>query len=143
MSTIKPTHHSSEHILTAIIGNLFGGEIVDSRFRGKNVRCDYKIQTVLELDEIIKKIQEESNKIISEKRDVTFENVSPEEAKNKCSLHRVPDGIENVRLVKIGANIVTPCIGDHVKNTSEINRIEIRNYRYIEPNVIRLTIMVY
>jgi misacylated tRNA(Ala) deacylase len=127
MPTINPKQHSAEHILTAVFGQLFGGKIIDSRFKGPKVRCDFEIQTELPLEEIIKKAEKRANEIISENREVTFEEVDYERAKTSYSLHRLPEGVEKVRLAKIGSDVITPCRGQHVKNTSEIGKLKIRN----------------
>jgi Ser-tRNA(Ala) deacylase AlaX len=139
MSDIDPRQHSAEHILTAVFGQLFNGKIIDSRFKGPKVRCDFDITTDLSLDKVIIQAEEKANKIISENRDVTFEEIDYEEAKKICSLHRLPEGIEKVRIVKIGNDVITPCRGQHVNNTKEIGRLKIRTYNFINPGVLRLT----
>ncbi|MEK7673453.1 MAG: hypothetical protein AAB373_06240 [Patescibacteria group bacterium] len=142
MSEIDPRQHSAEHILTAVFGHLFDGRIVDSRFKGNKVRCDYEVKTELPLAEIISKAEARTNEIISENREVTFEFVSLAEAKKLCSLHRLPDGITEVRLAKIGPDVITPCRGNHVHNTSEIGTLKIRTFDWATPGIIRLTFVV-
>jgi Ser-tRNA(Ala) deacylase AlaX len=51
MSEIYPRQHSAEHILTAVVGKLFGGKIIDSRFKINRVRCDYEIHSDASLPE--------------------------------------------------------------------------------------------
>lgn len=139
---IDPKQHSAEHILTAVFGELFGAKIIDSRFKGNKVRCDFEIESDLSLEEIIAKAEAKTNEIIKENRDVTFDTVTLEEAKKLCSLHRLPEGLSEVRLVYIGENVITPCNGEHVKNTSEIGTLKIKTFSYVEPNVLRLTLKV-
>jgi len=139
MSYIDPKQHSAEHILTAVFGQLFNGKIIDSRVKGTRVRCDFALESKLPLAEIIQKVETKTNAIISENREVTFAEISLDEAKKIYSLHRLPEGIEKVRIVKIGDDIITPCKGKHVKNTKEIGTLKIRTYNFINPTTIRLT----
>ena len=139
MSEIDPRQHSAEHILTAVFGQLFNGKIIDSRFKGSKVRCDFEMKTELPLEEIIQKVEKRTNAIISENREVMYEEIGYEDAKKLCSLHRLPTGIEKVRIVKIGDDVITPCRGHHVKNTKEIGVLKIRTYNFINPGILRLT----
>lgn len=157
-----PTHHSAEHILTAVFGQLFNAKIIDSRFKGTKVRCDYEITSAefkdTPLEQIIAKAEKRANEIIAENREVTFEEVSREQAEAQCSLHRLPDKpslnsakqlpsplagtterAQKIRLVKIGPGVVTPCVGEHVKNTSEIGMLKIRTFDWVRQGVIRLS----
>ncbi|MFA6099833.1 MAG: hypothetical protein WC750_03030 [Patescibacteria group bacterium] len=139
MGDIDPRQHSAEHILTAVFGQLFHGKIIDSRFKGPKVRCDFELDGEIPLEENIEKAEKRANSIISEGREVAFEEVSSEEAKRLCSLHRLPAGIEKVRIVRIGNDVITPCRGQHVKNTKEIGVLKIRTSNFISPGILRLT----
>lgn len=140
--SLDPRQHSGEHILTAVFGNLFQGKIVDSRFKGNRVRCDYELKSTLPIEEIIKKAEARTNEIISENRDVTFEETTLAEAKTVCSLHRLPEGVEKIRLVRIGHDVLTPCTGNRVHNTKEIGPLKIRTFQYVNPETIRLTFVI-
>jgi len=142
MPASDPRQHSAEHILTAVFGRLLHGKLLDTRFKGTKVRCDYRVETDLPLDEIIQKVGEESNRIIAQNSTVTFEQMTAEEAAEFCSLHRLPEDTGNVRLVRIGQDVVTPCSGPHVKNTLEIGRLHIRTWNWVEPGLVRLTFVV-
>jgi len=139
MPNIDPKQHSAEHILTAVFGNLFNAKIIDSRFKGNKVRCDFEIKSDAPLETIIEQVESKANEIIDQNREVTFEEVSLEKAKKLCSLHRLPEGVETIRIVRIGDDIVTPCRGDHVKSTSEIGKLKIRTFNFTNPGVLRLT----
>ncbi|MDO9391908.1 MAG: hypothetical protein Q7U71_09080 [bacterium] len=142
MPATDPRQHSAEHILTAVFGLLFNGQLLDTRFKGTKVRCDFAVQSGLPLEEIIQQTETKANEIISRKLDVTYEQMTAGEAAAYCSLHRLPEGAENVRLVRIGPEVVTPCSGPHVNNTSEIGRLHIRTWNLVEPGLIRLTFVV-
>ena len=142
MPATDPRQHSAEHILTAVFGQLFHGKLLDTRFKGTKVRCDFSVQSGLSLEEIIAQAEAKSNEIIAQNLEVTFEQMTAAEAAAYCSLHRLPEGAENVRLVRIGEDVVTPCSGPHVKTTSEIGRLRIRTWNWVEPGLIRLTFVV-
>ncbi len=142
MPATDPRQHSAEHILTAVFGQLFSGKLLDTRFKGTKVRCDFAVQSGLPIDEIIKQTEATANAIICQNREVTFEQMTAEEAAQYCSLHRLPEETQDVRLVLIGQDVVTPCSGPHVKNTSEIGRLHIRTWNLVEPGLIRLTFVV-
>ena len=134
--------HSAEHILTAAFEQLFNGKIIDSRFKGNKVRCDFEVESDIPLEEIIKKAEKRTNEIISENREVTLEEIGLEEAKKLYSLYRLPEGVKKIRIVRIGDDIATPCCGEHAKNTSEIGNLKIRTFNYISSGVLRLTFVI-
>ncbi|MDQ7797608.1 MAG: hypothetical protein RDU76_01520 [Candidatus Edwardsbacteria bacterium] len=142
MPATDPRQHSAEHILTAVFGQLFNGKLLDTRFKGTKVRCDFSVQSGLPLEQIIAQAEAKANGIISQNLDVTFEQMTAAEAAAYCSLHRLPEGAQDVRLVRIGQDVITPCSGPHVKNTSEIGRLHIRTWNLVEPGLIRLTFVV-
>jgi len=142
MPATDPRQHSAEHILTAVFGLLFNGRLLDTRFKGTKVRCDFSVETELPLEQIIEQAGAKTNEIIARNLNVAFEQMTAEEAARYCSLHRLPEVDGNVRLVRIGDDVVTPCNGPHVKNTSEIGRLHIRTWNWAEPGLIRLTFVV-
>lgn len=142
MPATDPRQHTAEHILTGVFGLLFQGKVLDTRFKGTKIRCDYEVKSNLPLEEIIKQAEDKTNEIIKENRDVTFEMVTREEAAKLCSLHRIPDEATETRLVKVGTDIITSCVGLHVKNTREIGQIKIRTLKWVTPKIIRLTFVV-
>jgi Ser-tRNA(Ala) deacylase AlaX len=142
MPATDPRQHAAEHILTAAFGQLFHGKLLDTRFKGTKVRCDYSVQSDRPLEEIIKQTEAEANRIIAQNLAVTFEQMSAVEAAAYCSLHRLPDDAQDVRLVRIGEDVITPCSGPHVENTSEIGRLHVRTWGWAGPGLVRLTFVV-
>jgi Ser-tRNA(Ala) deacylase AlaX len=72
-----------------------------------------------------KEIEREMLRLISEDLPVTFEYVSRDELPKGISLDRLPsDASDTLRLVRIGDFDVCPCIGKHVRSTSQIGRFE-------------------
>ena len=65
------------------------------------------------------------NDLIDEDLPVTFEFVTRDSLPEGVSGDRLPDDAsETIRLVRIGDYDVCPCIGRHVRSTSQIGRFE-------------------
>ena len=63
--------------------------------------------------------------LIDDDLPVTFEFVSRDELPPEVSADRLPqDASDTIRLVRIGHYDVCPCIGRHVRSTSQIGRFE-------------------
>ena len=71
-------------------------------------------------------IERKMNELIDEDLPVSFEFVNRDNVPEGVSLDRLPeDASEILRLVRIGDYDVCPCIGKHVRSTSQIGRFEI------------------
>jgi len=150
MRQYDPKYHTAEHIITGLIKNLYGGRIVDNRFKGNKARCDYRVALGdLSLDDFIKDIQEKMLTMIADDLPVTFSTVERDE---KCqmlrpdpsldSLDDVPPDAATIRLVHIGDGIITPCSGAHVAHTAEIGSVRINTWKHVSDGVVRLTFKV-
>jgi Ser-tRNA(Ala) deacylase AlaX len=139
---VEPKYHTAEHVLTAVIKELFKGIVTDCRQKGKKVRCDYQLDTDIPLEEAIRGAEKRANEIISSNMDILIETVPREEAVKVAKLKKVPKDKDSIRLVRIGNYDVTPCSGQHVSNTDEIGKIEIRTFHQISPDTIRLTFVL-
>ena len=65
------------------------------------------------------------NELIEEDLPVTYEFVTRDSIPEGVQVDRLPDNAsETIRLVRIGDYDVCPCIGKHVRSTSQIGRFE-------------------
>jgi Ser-tRNA(Ala) deacylase AlaX len=72
-----------------------------------------------------KEIEREMQRLIAEDLPVTFEVVKLSEMPEGVRIDRLPDDVsDSIRLVRIGDYDVCPCIGKHVRSTSQIGRFE-------------------
>jgi Ser-tRNA(Ala) deacylase AlaX len=72
-----------------------------------------------------REIERRMNELIEEDLPVTFEFVTRDNLPEGISVDRLPDDVsETIRLVRIGDYDVCPCIGKHVRSTSQIGRFE-------------------
>ena len=72
-----------------------------------------------------KEIEREMQRLIAEDLPVTFEVVPLSELPEGIRADRLPSDVsDSIRLVRIGDYDVCPCIGKHVRSTSQIGRFE-------------------
>jgi Ser-tRNA(Ala) deacylase AlaX len=120
-----PPAHTAEHLLNQTMIRLFGCERsfnahIERKKSKMTFRLDHKPSRQEE-----REIEREMQQLIDEDLPVTFEFVTQDELPDGVSLDRLPDDAsETIRLVRIGDYDVCPCIGKHVRSTSQIGRFE-------------------
>ena len=126
-----PPMHTTEHIINQTMIRLFGcGRSISAHIERKKSKLDYRL-AACPTEEEIKKLEEVVNEVIARQLPVTTEFITQEEAQGRFDLERLPDGAsETVRVVKVGDYDECLCIGQHVKNTSEIGTFKIISYDY-------------
>ena len=120
-----PPAHTAEHLLNQVMVRMFGCE----RSRNAHIeRKKSKISYVLDHKPDRKEereIEQQMNELIDADLPVTFEFVDRYNIPEGVKLDRLPDDAsETIRLVRIGDFDVCPCIGKHVRSTSQIGRFE-------------------
>ena len=120
-----PPAHTAEHLLNQTMMRMFGCE----RSRNAHIeRKKSKISYILDHKPSRheeKEIERRMNELINEDLPVTFEFVTRDNIPDGVSLDKLPeDASETLRLVHIGDYDVCPCIGKHVRSTSQIGRFE-------------------
>lgn len=121
-----PPAHTTEHLLNQVMVRMFGCE----RSRNAHVeRKKSKISYILDHKpdrKEEKEIERMMNELIEEDLPVTYEFVDRDHIPDDVKLDRLPDDAsETIRLVRIGDFDVCPCIGKHVRSTSQIGRFEV------------------
>lgn len=120
-----PPAHTAEHLLNQTMIRLFGCERsynahVERKKSKMSFHLDHKPTRQEE-----KEIERRMNELIDENLPVTFEFVTRDELPEGITLDRLPDDAsDTIRLVRIGDYDVCPCIGKHVRSTSQIGRFE-------------------
>ena len=120
-----PPAHTAEHLLNQTMIRLFGCERShNAHIERKKSKMSFLLDHKPSRQEE-KEIEEKMNELIEEDLPVTFEFVTRDELPEGVSLDRLPDDAsETLRLVRIGDYDVCPCIGKHVRSTSQIGRFE-------------------
>ena len=132
-----PPAHTAEHLLNQLMQRMFGCE------RSNNAHVERKkskISWIIDHKPDRKEeraIEREMNELIELDLPVTYEFVTRHELETliakadedspdaRISLEKLPDDAsETIRLVRIGDYDVCPCIGKHVRSTSQIGRFE-------------------
>ena len=128
--TIDAGMHTAEHILNGTMNRVFGcGRCTSAHIEKKKSKCDYAFDRSLTPEEI-KQIQEDVNCVISSNLKVSEAFVSKAEANRLFDMSRIPNGSDLIRIVHVGDYDACPCIGPHVKETSEIGNFLITTTGY-------------
>ncbi len=126
-----PPMHTAEHILNqTMLRNFTKERSFSAHLEKRKSKLDYHFDRNLTEDEKIfleKKVNEE----IDKNHNVLESFIHVEEAKKIFSLSKLPDNAgENLRVIKVGDYDSCLCIGEHVKNTSEIGKFKIVSSSY-------------
>ncbi len=132
MKTYDPRMHTAEHILNGTMVKMFNkGRAFSSHVEKKKSKCDYKNFTRNLTEDDIAEIERRVNEVIKQNLDVSESFIPFEEAKEKFNLSRLPEGeYDEIRIIKVGNYDACPCIGSHVKNTSEIGEFKITSANF-------------
>ena len=132
-----PPAHTAEHLLNQLMVRMFGCERSrNAHIERKKSKISYTLDHKPDRKEE-KEIEQRMNELIAEDMPVTFQFVTraeleglvmdaaPDSPDARLSLERLPeDASDTIRLVRIGDYDVCPCIGKHVRSTSQIGRFE-------------------
>ena len=120
-----PPAHTAEHLLNQTMIRLFGCErSYNAHVERKKSKMSFYLDHKPSRQEE-KEIELRMNELIDEDLPVTFEFVSYDELPEEVDKDRLPENVsDTIRLVRIGDYDVCPCIGKHVRSTSQIGRFE-------------------
>lgn len=128
-----PPMHTAEHILNQTMVRMFGcPRSRNSHIERKKSKCDYLLAEA-PTDKQMTEVERIINEVIDRHLSVTCEFMSREEAAKYVDLSKLPDNVsETLRIVCIDGYDACACIGEHVKNTSEIGHFKMLTYDYTE-----------
>lgn len=120
-----PPAHTAEHLLNQVMVRLFGCErSYNAHIERKKSKMSFHVDHKPTRQEE-KEIEREMQRLIAEDLPVTFEVVPLSKLPEGIRADRLPEGVsDSIRLVRIGDYDVCPCIGKHVRSTSQIGRFE-------------------
>ena len=130
-----PPSHSAEHILNQAMVRMFGcSRSRVNHIERKKSKCNYDLPTC-PTEEQIRQVEAEVNRIIAADMEITERYVTRAEVPEEIDLSKLPsDASDMLRLVYVGDYDVCPCLGAHVKRTSEIGHFRISSTSYNEGN---------
>lgn len=136
MSSLREVH-TAEHILTKVMKDHFGcTRNFEMHLGEKKSKCDYDVPKELS-EEGIRRIEDLVNAEIGKGHSVTSEVIPISEAEGH-DLWKVPEGVAEIRIVRIGDFDATPCAGEHVANTAQLGRFKIISYSRKEDGLLRI-----
>ena len=123
--------HTSQHLVSAIVSDLYGADTVGNQIGFDKSRIDFKPLklSMNEIDDLIDRTNEYIAKDISVK--ISEANRSdlegnPEIRSSMSSglWKLLPKSVPRVRVISIGEIDVCPCAGTHVRSLKEIGKVE-------------------
>ena len=121
-----PPAHTAEHLLNQTMIRMFGcGRSFNAHVERKKSKMSFHLdQKPSRQDE--REIENRMNELIAQDLPVTFEYATIDNLPSEVSADRLPSDVsDTIRLVRIGNYDVCPCIGKHVRSTSQIGRFEL------------------
>ena len=121
-----PPAHTAEHLLNQVMFQIFACErSYNAHIERKKSKMSFYLSHKPSRQEE-KMIERMMNEKIAEDLPVTFEFLTRDNIPEHVKLNRLPEDVsETVRLVRIGDFDVCPCIGKHVRSTSQIGKFEL------------------
>jgi misacylated tRNA(Ala) deacylase len=116
-----PAMHTAEHILNQTMDRLFAcGRSFNAHIEKKKSRCDYRFPRPLTAQETAA-VEAAVNRVIGQNLTVSERTVDRAEAERFYFTGKLPaDAGERIRIITVGDYDACPCIGRHVRSTSEI-----------------------
>jgi len=123
--------HTSQHLVSAIVSDLYGADTVGNQIGFDKSRIDFKPLklSMNEIDDLIDRTNEYITKDISVK--ISEANRSdlegnPEIRSSMSSglWKLLPKSVTRLRVISIGEVDVCPCAGTHVRSLKEIGKVE-------------------
>jgi misacylated tRNA(Ala) deacylase len=133
-----PAMHTAEHILNQTMDRLFAcGRSFNAHIEKKKSKCDYRFPRPLTAEEIAA-VEAAVNRVIGQNLPVSERMVDRAEAE-KCYFtgKLPPDAGEWIRIITVGDYDACPCIGLHVRRTSDISGFRILSTSH-ENGVLRI-----
>lgn len=123
--------HTAEHILNQTMVRTFGcRRSQNAHIERKKSKCDYFLPEDPGAERLAE-VERKVNEIIAGNLPVTIEYVERENAAQWVDLSKLPaEASDTIRIVKVGDYDTCACIGEHVKNTSEIGEFHFLNCEF-------------
>ena len=130
-----PPAHTAEHILNQTMVRMFGcSRSRVNHIERKKSKCNYDLATP-PTEEQIREIENAVNRVIEADVEVIERYVTRQEVSEGIDLSKLPaDASDTLRLVYVGDYDVCPCLGAHVRRTSEIGHFRISSTSYTDGN---------
>ena len=124
--------HTAMHILCGVIFRDYGAQVTGGDMDPLQGRMDFEFETMRR--ELVEEIQTSINQEVRNSRDVRVSILPRAEAFQipdliRTKINLLPEGIQEVRVVEIVGLDLQADGGTHVKNTSEVGKIRVTDYK--------------
>jgi misacylated tRNA(Ala) deacylase len=124
--------HTAMHILCGVIWRDYGASVTGGNMELLKGRMDFEFETMRQ--ELVKEIEEKINAEVANAREVRTAILPREEAFQipdliRTKINLLPEGITEVRIVEIIGLDLQADGGTHVRNTSEVGRLRVVDYK--------------
>ena len=124
--------HTAMHILCGVVWRDYEAQVTGGNMDPLKGRMDFEFETMRQ--ELVAEIEAAVNKEVEAARDTQVNILPREEAFQipdliRTKINLLPEGIKEVRTVELVGLDLQADGGTHVKNTSEVGKIRIVNYK--------------
>ena len=124
--------HTAMHILCGVIFRDYGAQVTGGDMDPLQGRMDFEFETMHR--ELVEEIQTAINREVANSRHVQTRILPRAEAFQipdliRTKINLLPEGIQEVRVVEIVGLDLQADGGTHVKNTSEVGNIRVKDYK--------------
>lgn len=124
--------HTAMHILCGVIFRDYGASVTGGNMEVLKGRMDFEFETMQR--ELVDEINANINVEVAKARPVSWRELSREDAFQipdliRTKINLLPEGIKKVRIVEIEGLDLQADGGTHVRNTSEVGKIRVVNYK--------------
>lgn len=124
--------HTAMHILCSVVWRDYKAKVTGGNMEPLKARMDFEFETFDK--DLIDEINEKVNEEVKNSRDIKVAIHSREEAMKipdliRTKINLLPEGIKEIRTVEIDGLDLQADGGTHVKNTSEVSKINIVKFK--------------
>ena len=124
--------HTAMHILCGVVYRDFGAQVTGGNMEPLNGRMDFEFETMRQ--ELVVKIEKSINEEVAAERDLNVQILPRDEAFAipdliRTKINLLPKGIKEVRVVEINGLDLQADGGTHVRNTLEVGKLKVTNYK--------------
>lgn len=124
--------HTAMHILCGVVWRDYGASVTGGNMDPLRGRMDFEFETMR--SELVEAIEQAINEEVKNARPVHVDILPRQEAFQipdliRTKINLLPEGIEEVRTVEIEGLDLQADGGTHVKNTAEVGKIEVTDYK--------------
>jgi misacylated tRNA(Ala) deacylase len=124
--------HTALHVLCGTVFRDYGAQVTGGDMEPLKGRMDFEFETMK--GELVREIEAAVNKEVAEAREIRVKILPREEAFQipdliRTKINLLPEGIPQVRTVEIVGLDLQADGGTHVRNTNEVGRIRVADYK--------------